>query len=87
MCGTEDGSDNCQYDVIGRCSGDGRTQGDCEQYATWEKKPDVDKTWVNAKTTFKIIKLDNDAYKSNIRGTAKRGRYESMANVEEEEDD
>ena len=62
-------------------------QFDREQYVAWEKKPDADKTWLNATLYFEDITADNEAYESNVGGTAKRGRFESAANVAEEKDD
>ena len=58
-----------------------------DQYVQWEKKADADKTWANATAYFETITSDNEGYEANIGGTAKRGRYESAANVEEEKDD
>ena len=59
---------------------------DRDQYVQWEKKADADKTWENATVYFETITSDNKGYEANIGGTAKRGRYESAANVEEEKD-
>ena len=33
MCDTDAGGDDCRFDFVGPCSGDGRTQRDCERFA------------------------------------------------------
>ena len=51
----------------------------------WEKKPEVDKTVVNATNYFEEIISDNETYESNAGRTAKRAGFKSAMQVKDAE--
>lgn len=57
---------------------------DKKEMNEWEKKPDADKTFANAKIYFQALVSDLEVYEDNNGGNAKRARFESAANMEEE---
>ena len=58
---------------------------DVQQMQMWEKQPEFDKTWKDAKEYFEELVDAIETYQVNSRGMAGRARYESTANMAEEE--
>ena len=53
------------------------------QQMLWEKQPEQDKMWKDAKENFKELVNAIKTYQVNSRNTAGGTKYESAANMEE----
>ena len=58
---------------------------DVQQMRLWENQPEYDKTWKDAKGYFKEIVIAIETYQVNSGSTVGQTKYESAANMEEEE--
>ena len=55
-----------------------------EETINWEKNTDPERMWMNVTDYFKYLVAEIKIYHSNSRGTIKRSRYESAANIRED---
>ena len=58
---------------------------DIQQMRMWEKQPEFDKTWKDAKEYFEELVDSIETYKMNSGGTAGRAKYKSAANIKDKE--
>ena len=58
---------------------------DVQQMRLWEKQLEYDKMWKDVTEYFEELVDAIETYQFNSRGTAGRAKYESAANMEEDE--